>query len=55
MVRNELKEVWNGRRLVPQRKLKIVTTSSSVVEFERHGRRDERGGISQTLFLLEFT
>lgn len=48
---DERNQVWNGGRIRYDRRLKIVTTSYNVVEFERRGT----GGISQMLFLFEFT
>jgi len=47
LVSNERNRDWIGYK----RKLKIVTASYNVVEFERRGT----GGISQMLFLFEFT
>jgi len=46
LVDNERKQVWTGERFRHVRRLKLVTTSGNVVEFERRAT----GGISRMLF-----
>lgn len=42
LVSDERNQVWNGGRIRYDRRLKIVTTSYNVVEFERRGTGEYR-------------